>query len=79
MAANAERCNAMTDEELLAMFNKGECPYEPEHMAGAPIGMFHCPVCGIMVLAGLPHAPIKWSGDLQTGYADFVIDDDIPT
>jgi hypothetical protein len=22
-----------------------------------PIGMFHCPECGEMVLAGLPHTP----------------------
>ncbi len=22
---------------------------------GAPIGMFHCPLCGEMVLAGMPH------------------------
>ena len=30
------------------------CPYEPREMKG-PIGMFHCPECGAMVLAGLPH------------------------
>jgi acetone carboxylase gamma subunit len=24
-------------------------------MAGQPIGMFHCPECGEMVIAGIPH------------------------
>jgi hypothetical protein len=31
------------------------CPYDPRELAGAPIGMFHCPECGEMVLAGCPH------------------------
>jgi hypothetical protein len=26
----------------------------PEYI-GVPIGMFHCPECGEMVLAGVPH------------------------
>lgn len=32
-----------------------ECSYDPAARAGQPIGMFHCPDCGAMVLAGLPH------------------------
>jgi hypothetical protein len=32
-----------------------KCPYDPKEMKGAPIGMFHCPVCGEMVLAGVEH------------------------
>jgi hypothetical protein len=31
------------------------CPYDPRIMRHAPIGMFHCPDCGAMVLAGYPH------------------------
>ncbi len=31
------------------------CPYDPTEMAGAPLGMFHCPECGCLVLAGVPH------------------------
>jgi len=31
------------------------CAEKPEALAGAPIGMYHCPDCGAMVLAGLPH------------------------
>ena len=32
-----------------------ECTFDPTVYAGQPIGMFHCPECGEMVLAGLPH------------------------
>ena len=30
------------------------CNYKPELVTGA-IGMFHCPECGEMILAGMPH------------------------
>lgn len=30
------------------------CPHNPQGTFG-PIGMYHCPDCGIMVLAGFPH------------------------
>lgn len=30
-------------------------PWEPQQLAGAPIGQYHCPWCGAMVLAGVPH------------------------
>lgn len=36
---------------------EGMCPERPELLAGAPIGMYHCPACGCMVLAGIPHVP----------------------
>jgi hypothetical protein len=29
-------------------------PMAPQYI-DAPIGMFHCPLCGEMVLAGMPH------------------------
>jgi hypothetical protein len=34
-----------------------QCSFDPmaEAYIGAPIGMFHCPLCGEMVLAGMPH------------------------
>lgn len=34
-----------------------ECPWpwEPQQLMGAPIGQYHCPYCGAMVMAGLPH------------------------
>lgn len=31
-----------------------ECPYKPEELHG-PIGQHHCPICGIMVVAGMYH------------------------
>jgi hypothetical protein len=30
-------------------------PWEPQQLIGAPMGQYHCPYCGAMVLAGLPH------------------------
>ena len=33
------------------------CSYDPRELAGKPIGMFHCPDCGEMQLAGYPHLP----------------------
>ncbi len=31
------------------------CEEKPELLIGLPIGQYHCPDCGAMVLAGLPH------------------------
>jgi len=33
------------------------CPFpiDPLFLIGQPIGMYHCPYCGSMVLAGAPH------------------------
>lgn len=31
------------------------CPEDPRVLAGAPIGQYHCPACGCMVIAALPH------------------------
>ena len=31
------------------------CPEQPMLLAGAPIGQYHCPVCGMMVMASVPH------------------------
>jgi hypothetical protein len=30
-------------------------PWEPEQLVNVPLGQYHCPYCGAMVLAGLPH------------------------
>lgn len=34
------------------------CNERPEALLNAPIGMYHCPDCGAMVLAGVPHPPL---------------------
>ena len=44
------RCYDEVDELVAA-----PCAEKPEALAGAPIGMYHCPDCGAMVLAGVPH------------------------
>lgn len=30
-------------------------PWDPQQLVGAPLGQYHCPYCGAMVLAGIPH------------------------
>ena len=32
-----------------------KCTYDPKPLLGLPMGMFHCPECGEMILAGLEH------------------------
>lgn len=36
---------------------KIQCPFDPRIYKGAPIGMFHCPWCGELQLAGIGHLP----------------------
>jgi hypothetical protein len=31
------------------------CAEKPEKLKGAPLGMYHCPDCGAMVIAGVEH------------------------
>lgn len=31
------------------------CPFDPNVYAGQPIGMFHCGLCGCMVIAAMDH------------------------
>ena len=41
------------------------CSYDPEPLIGVPLGMHHCPNCGTMVVAGIPHGPVDveaWCG-----------------
>ena len=30
-------------------------PFDPLFLIGQPIGQYHCPYCGSMVIAGFPH------------------------
>lgn len=30
-------------------------PWDPQQRAGQPMGQYHCPYCGAMVLAGVEH------------------------
>lgn len=35
--------------------NERRCPERPHLFDGYPIGQYHCPYCGCMVLAGMEH------------------------
>lgn len=53
------------------------CPENPVLLAGQPIGQYHCPACGMMVMAAMPHLspaapkeqdPRYWMGDYEEEY-----------
>lgn len=48
-------CSRCMDEVELFEAN---CAEKPEKLLGAPLGMYHCPDCGAMVVAGVPHGPL---------------------
>ena len=37
------------------MKEKTKCPHDPRIYEGYPLGMYHCPVCLEMVIAGMEH------------------------
>ena len=49
-----------------------KCPYDPKDTADQPMGMYHCPLCGNVVVAGMDHSdysllpedPDPWRGDV---------------
>lgn len=45
------------------------CDYHPELLVDIPLGMHHCPSCGVMVVSGFRHPPIVYfrDGDDVTG------------
>lgn len=57
--AGAVGLNLSMDPSITAPLNEmGErCPWpwEPQQLVGAPLGQYHCPWCGAMVVAGMPH------------------------
>lgn len=62
--ADATDIDLSTDLTITAPLNEaGErCPWpwEPQQLAGAPMGQYHCPYCGAMVMAGLRHIDYAW-------------------
>lgn len=43
-------------EETITVGERGvNCPEKPEKLLGQPLGQYHCPCCGMMIVAGLPH------------------------
>lgn len=57
-------------------------PWDPQQLVCAPIGQYHCPYCGAMVMAGMEHVDYTGFGDdLPDQYADVQITpsiDDFP-
>jgi hypothetical protein len=55
-SADAKVCGRCFEEvpELFAPL----CKEKPEELLGAPLGMYHCPDCGTMVVAGVPHPTV---------------------
>ena len=45
-------------------------------LKGAPIGMFHCPECGEMILAGVPH--INYDIDIAEDYEKYLAEQGFP-
>lgn len=56
--------------EIEAPFNEmGErCPWpwDPQQLFGTPLGQYHCPYCGAMVVAGIPHLDYRDLGVAPT-------------
>jgi hypothetical protein len=55
---------------------RNPCPEDPVLLKGAPIGMYHCPYCGCMQLAGIAHLPpeedyeVAYGEEWPAGYED---------
>ena len=45
------RCYVETTDDLF----EANCFEKPEELVDVPIGMYHCPDCGCMLIAGLAH------------------------
>jgi hypothetical protein len=57
--ADAVNINLTERLDITAPLNEmGErCPWpwDPQQLVGAPLGQYHCPYCGAMVIAGMEH------------------------
>lgn len=64
---------AMSEEAQVEAQEKTEkmkCQFDPKIYAGQPIGMFHCPECGDMVLAGVEHPDMDEAEKRYAEYCD---------
>lgn len=53
MSNNTKMCGRCYDEvEKLFPAN---CSEKPELLGHAPLGQYHCPDCGAMIMSGVPH------------------------
>jgi hypothetical protein len=42
-------------------------PWDPPQLLGAPLGQYHCPYCGAMVMAGMDHIDYRDNSEGQGG------------
>lgn len=57
-------CGRCYDKDVQVFLPK--CKEKPEKLKGMPIGQYHCPDCGAMLIAGLPHFKLcKQCRDLE--------------
>lgn len=55
LASSTGMCGRCYDEvDVVFLANCSD----PSLLKGGPIGMYHCPDCGAMVVAGIPHPPL---------------------
>lgn len=47
-------CGRCYDDDLEETF-PANCNEKPEKLRGTPLGQYHCPDCGAMIIAGVPH------------------------
>jgi hypothetical protein len=57
--ADAVDINVNVRPDIIGPRNEAgeECPWpwEPQQLVGVPMGQYHCPWCGAMCVAGMPH------------------------
>jgi hypothetical protein len=62
--------------------NQCPWPWEPQQLAGAPMGQYHCSYCGSMECAGIPHSDLreygKFNVEMGVWLEDYEFDDDPP-
>jgi len=62
-------------EKVDEMLESGMCPIPTELLKNVPLGMFHCDLCGEMVVAGMPHPEVgyqlPWHPDDSMAAKDF--------
>ncbi len=60
---DAVNINCTETDEVEGPLNEmgEECPWpwEPQQLVGVPMGQYHCPYCGAMCVAGVPHTDYR--------------------
>jgi hypothetical protein len=49
------------------------CPFDPIPYANMPLGMFHCPLCSEMVIAGMAHPKPFNDEDFEEVHAETAV------